>query len=178
MGTLALLVFVMLMAQHKKAHHPTGHAIPSTTSAAEAAAAAQAAAAAAAARAAQTNHPDDHAQAAQAAHTANVLVNHAKAQQAAAKLQPPPWPQAVPSGLPPWPTGWKPASPPPAAVVSRAWQLLPTLWKSGAGTKKFENTGGQWYAYVASPMGSKKGVTAWKPSGVVPATKRQPSGNA
>jgi len=87
----------------------------------------------------------------------------------------------MPVGLPPWPAGWTPAQPPPAAVVTRAWQLLPTLWKTGVGTKATEQTGGSWYTYVATwmnPAKTTKGVVAFKPKeGVIPAV-RQPSGNA
>jgi len=96
------------------------------------------------------------------------------------KTTPPPWPQAMPVGLPAWPAGWTPATPPPAAVVTRAWQLLPTLWKTGAGTKATEQTGGSWYTYVASwmnPAKTTKGVVAFKPKeGIIPAI-RQPSGS-
>lgn len=77
---------------------------------------------------------------------------------------PPPWPQAVPAGLPAFPgPGWKPWSPPPAAVVARANQLLPELWKFGAGTRKVEQTAGVWTTYLATAMGANgqvKGVTA------------------
>lgn len=87
----------------------------------------------------------------------------------------------MPVGLPAWPSGWTPANPPPAAVVTRAWQLLPTLWARGVGTKATEQTGGSWYTYVASWMNAAKttkGVVAFKPKeGIIPAI-RQPSGNA
>lgn len=96
--------------------------------------------------------------------------------------QPPPWPQAMPSGLPPWPQGWQPAQPPPAAVVTRAWQLLPTLWQKGAGNRTTEKTGTDWITYVATwmnPQKTTKGVTAFKPKGGAPRTPpRQPAGNA
>ena len=52
---------------------------------------------------------------------------------------------------------------PPAAVVARANQLLSELWKFGAGTRKVEQTAGQWTTYLASAMGANgqiKGVTA------------------
>jgi len=88
---------------------------------------------------------------------------------------PPPWPQAMPVGLPAWPAGWTPAQPPPAAVVTRAWQLLPSLWAKGVGTKATEQTGGSWYTYVATWMNAAKttkGVTAFKPKeGIVPAVR-------
>lgn len=81
----------------------------------------------------------------------------------AAKITPAPWPQAVPAGLPPFgPAGWQPDDPPPQAVQARAWQLLSQLWKYGAGTKKVEQTAGRWITYVATPMGKKKGVVAYR----------------
>lgn len=88
------------------------------------------------------------------------------AQQVKNASTPPAWPQARPSGLPPWPSGWTPATPPPAAVVSRAWALLPTLWARGVGSQAVEQTGGQWITYVASWMNATKtmkGVVAFKP---------------
>jgi hypothetical protein len=96
--------------------------------------------------------------------------------------QPPPWPQAMPSGLPPWPAGWQPAQPPPAAVVTRAWQLLPTLWAKGVGNRTTEKTGNDWITYVATWMNAAKttkGVVAYKPKPGAPRpAPRQPSGNA
>lgn len=92
--------------------------------------------------------------------------------------QPPPWPQAMPSGLPPWPAGWTPAQPPPPAVVTRAWQLLPTLWAKGVGNRTTEQTAGQWITYVASWMNAAKttkGVVAYKPK---PGSPRATSANA
>jgi hypothetical protein len=97
---------------------------------------------------------------------------------------PPPWPQAIPAGLPSWPTGWTPANPPPSAVVTRAWQLLPTLWAHGAGTKKTEQTAGQWITYVAAymnPTKTMKGVVAFKPkpqAAPSPEPQPQPVANA
>lgn len=89
----------------------------------------------------------------------------AKAQTAAAKA-PLPFPQAVPAGLPPFPgPGWKSFVPTPAAVTTRAQQLLPVLWATGAGTKKQEQTAGVWTTYLATKMGATgqiRGVTAWK----------------
>ncbi len=85
------------------------------------------------------------------------------ANQNAAAQVPPPWPQTVPQGLPPFPgPGWRAWSPVPAAVVARANQLLPELWRSGAGTRKTEQTGGVWTTYLATQMGTKRGVTAHK----------------
>jgi len=108
---------------------------------------------------------------------------NAQTQQAKAASTPAPWPQAMPSGLPPFPTGWKPAQPPPAPVVTRAWQLLPTLWASGRpGARKTEQTAGNWYTYLATDMGKgKRGVTAWKPNEpitVTPGRPLQPTNNA
>lgn len=81
----------------------------------------------------------------------------------AAKTLPAPWPQVPPSGLPPFgPGGWVPDHPPPAQVQARAWQLLSTLWKYGAGTMKTEKTAGRWITYRAEPMGKKKGVVAYR----------------
>lgn len=88
----------------------------------------------------------------------------------------------MPSGLPPWPQGWQPANPPPAPVVTRAWQLLPTLWQKGAGNRTTEQTAGQWITYVAAymnPAKTTKGVIAYKPKGGAPRpTSFSPSGNA
>ena len=89
----------------------------------------------------------------------------AAAQTQAAKA-PVPFPQAVPAGLPPFPSAsWKPFVPTPPAVTTRANQLLPTLWATGAGTRKTEQTAGQWTTYLATKMGATgqiRGVTAWK----------------
>ena len=90
--------------------------------------------------------------------------------QAAAQMQaakaPQPFPQAVPAGLPPFPgPGWKPFVPTPSAVATRAQQLLPVLWQTGAGTRKTEQTAGVWTTYLATKMGATgqiRGVTAWK----------------
>jgi len=89
-----------------------------------------------------------------------------KAQQTQAAKAPLPFPQAVPGGLPPFPgPGWKSFVPTPPAVATRAQQLLPVLWATGAGTKKQEQTAGVWTTYLAQKMGATgqiKGVTAWK----------------
>jgi len=78
-------------------------------------------------------------------------------------VQPAPWPQVVPAGLPAFPGhGWTPDNPPPAAVQSRAWALLHQLWTGGAGTFKTEQTGGRWITYQAQPMGTKRGVVAYR----------------
>jgi len=157
MGTVTLLALLLLFAAGK------GRG-PSATPAAQAAARAQRDAAHAAAKASKTNNPADHQRAAQAAHKAAVLTNHAASQATAAKDVPIPWPAAVPKDLPSWPSGWKPAQPPSPAVVARAWQLLAPLWKKGQGSKAVEQTAGRWTTYVAqytSP--GVKGVTAWLP---------------
>lgn len=81
----------------------------------------------------------------------------------AAKVTPPPWPQATPAGLPPFgPAGWQPDVPPPLEVQARASQLLPQLWKYGPGTLKTEKTAARWITYQAQPMGKKKGVVAFR----------------
>jgi hypothetical protein len=81
----------------------------------------------------------------------------------AVQVQPAPWPQVVPAGLPGFPgPSWVPDNPPGAGVVSRASSLIPVLWKHGPGTFKTEQTAGRWITYRATPMGSKKGVVAFK----------------
>lgn len=91
----------------------------------------------------------------------------AKHQQGTAMEQaaktPVPWPQALPGDLPPFPAGWAPASPVTAAMVTRAFQLLPVLWTRGAGNWTAEKTGAQWVVYQAQQMGEKKGVVAFTP---------------
>ena len=74
----------------------------------------------------------------------------------------PPWPQVMPRGLPPFPSGWVPFEPPSGAVVARANELLPLLWRGGPGTFKVEQTAGVWVYYRATPMGDKKGVVAFR----------------
>jgi hypothetical protein len=75
------------------------------------------------------------------------------------------WPQAVPKDLPAWPGGWEPDVPVPAAEVTRAYQLLPSLWKSGKpGAKTVEKTGEKWITYLAFvPSKGKRGVAAFRP---------------
>ena len=88
----------------------------------------------------------------------------AAAKAKAASKVPTPWPAAMPAGLPAFPSGWEADNPPPPAVVTRAWQLLPTLWQQGAGARKTEFVGGRWITFVASMhAGNKKGVTAFRP---------------
>lgn len=76
----------------------------------------------------------------------------------------PPWPQVVPSGLPPFPgSGWEYDEPPPAAVQQRAGQLLQQLWNRGSGAWKTEQTAGRWITYQAAVVASgKKGVVAFR----------------
>jgi hypothetical protein len=81
---------------------------------------------------------------------------------AKAAATPPPWPQVVPAGLPPFPgPGWQPAAPVKAAMTTRAWQLLPQLWASGEGTWKAEAVGPDWCVFRASQMGDKRGVVVF-----------------
>jgi len=156
MPVAAVLALILLFFRGRS---PRGQ---SATPAAQAAQKAQAHAHRAAKRAAQTNHPADHAAAADAADRAAVLTHHAATQAQHAAMVPAPWPSVVPKDLPPWPSGWKPMQPPSGAVVARAWQLLAPLWKRGAGSKAVEQTGGKWVTYVAADMGAgKRGVTAW-----------------
>jgi hypothetical protein len=72
-----------------------------------------------------------------------------------------------PAGLPKFPAGWEPDTPPSSAVVARAYALLPTLWKSGKpGAIKQEQTAGQWKTYQAySPSKGKRSVVAYRPKG-------------
>jgi len=81
----------------------------------------------------------------------------------AVQVQPAPWPQVVPAGLPAFPGAqWVPDNPPGAGVVARASALIPILWAHGAGTFRTEQTAGRWITYRATPMGQKKGVVAFK----------------
>lgn len=70
----------------------------------------------------------------------------------------------APAGLPKFPAGWEPDTPPSAAVVARAYALLPTLWKSGKpGAIATEQTEGQWKTYQAySPAKGKRSVVAYR----------------
>lgn len=82
---------------------------------------------------------------------------------------PPAWPSVMPPGLPPFPgPGWVPDSPPPAPVVSRAFQLLPELWGRGAGATATEQTAGRWITYVAKMIGTKRSVIAYRLATTVP----------
>lgn len=130
---------------------------------------ATAAAAAAASTATNNPTPTNLQNAATAANHAAAVTNAAaKASKAAAKA-PAPWPQAVPTGLPPFPSGWEPDEPPPSAVVTRAWQLLPILWKRGKGSTAVETIKGRWITFQAQMHGPKKGVTAYRVKPNVPA---------
>lgn len=76
---------------------------------------------------------------------------------------PAPWPAAVPAGLPPYPgPGWVPDQPPGPGVVARAYAILPELWGRGAGASKTEQIAGRWITLVATMMGAKKGVVAFR----------------
>lgn len=88
---------------------------------------------------------------------------------------PVPWPQALPGDLPPFPAGWTPAKPVTAAMVTRAFQLLPELWARGVGTWKAERTGTQWVVYQAQQMGAKRGVVAFVPRTAAQAAQVQPT---
>ena len=76
----------------------------------------------------------------------------------------PPWPQVVPSGVPPFPgSAWEFDEPPPVAVQQRAQQLLSQLWARGSGAFRIEQTAGRWIAYQAQIVASgKKGVVAYR----------------
>jgi murein L,D-transpeptidase YcbB/YkuD len=87
-----------------------------------------------------------------------------------------PWPQTVPAGLPAWPGGWEPDVPVGPGVAARASALLPTLWARGAGARAVEQTAGRWITYVATPMGSKRGVVAYRQrSAAAPAPAATPA---
>jgi len=137
---------------------------PGAPAASDAAAQAAKAAADAAAKAAESGTPQDAAKAQEAAQTAQVLTAKASAQQTRAASTPAPFPQARPSGLPPFPgPGWKAAIPTNPAIVTRAQQLLPVLWRIGPGATQVEQTRGEWITYLATfmnPQKTIKGVTA------------------
>jgi hypothetical protein len=103
-------------------------------------------------------------QAFQASHAAaQQLATQAQQLKAATKAAAP-WPAAKPPDLPPFPAGWQPDLPPPPAVVTRAWQLLPILWKGGKpGKTALETIKGRWITFRAEDHGKgKKGVTAYR----------------
>jgi hypothetical protein len=158
MGDIAFILLMMLLG--KRSTPPALDPAPSSNSSAAADAAAKAAqdAADAAAKAAKTGKPEHHKAAQKATQTAQVLQQHAAAQAA-----PRPWPQVVPKGLPAWPAGWQADNPPSSGVVTRAWQLLSSLWARGSGARQVEQTDGKWITYVATPMGGgKRGVVAYR----------------
>jgi len=121
-----------------------------------------------------SSDPAKHAAAAAAQRKADDLTRAAQ-KQAESKAVPPPWPQAMPPGLPAFPGGWQPDEPPPMAVQNRAWQLLPVLWKTGPKSRKTEQTQGRWITYVAEPMGAKKGVVAYRPRPGAPPAASSPA---
>lgn len=83
-----------------------------------------------------------------------------------AAAAPAPWPQQIPKDLPPFPAGWEPDIPPPSAVTTRAWQLLPVLWKKGQGAIQVETIKGRWITFQAQMHpGNKRGVTAYRVRG-------------
>jgi peptidoglycan hydrolase-like protein with peptidoglycan-binding domain len=94
---------------------------------------------------------------------------------------PVPWPQIVPSGLPPFPgSGWVYDEPPPVEVQQRAGQLFSRL-KSGGYV--IEQTAGRWIAYRGEKVRSgKPGVVAYRLKGkakalpsAAPSSSRVPS---
>ena len=168
-GALGMFILWMLSKfQNGGASAPattTTTTAPAATPAATTSPTAAAAQAAQAAQAAAANPtPTNLANAAQAAQTAAQVQTAAAKKAKAAASQPAPWPQAKPTGLPPFPSGWEPDTPPPAAVVTRAWQLLPKLWKGGKpGGTAVETIKGRWITFQAQWHGKgKKGVTAYR----------------
>jgi murein L,D-transpeptidase YcbB/YkuD len=145
---LGILFLILLSKAQRLFQSPAQGATASQKAAADAAAAAAAAAAA-----------GDHKTAATKAQEAAAHATAAAQQEKAAKV-PPAWPQVVPAGLPPFPSGaWRPANPVTSAMVSRAFQLLPQLWASGQGTFKTEKTGDRWVVYQAAPTLAQDGST-------------------
>ncbi len=155
MSAVALLFLLFILSKHG------GNAGAAAASLPAAAAAAQTEARIKTDKANASGSPVHAAEAKAAQTKAAVLTQHAR-RHAAAKKQAPPWPQATPNGLPPFPAGWVPDEPPAKVVQNRAWQLLPQLWKQGANARKTEQTAGRWITYVAQAMGAKKGVVAYK----------------
>lgn len=151
MGGIEILILLgILLAKAQKALSPQGAA----ANAAQAAKEASDAAHAATARGDHATAAAKHAEAAQHAKTAATASKAART--------PPPWPQAVPAELPPYPSAaWKPASPVTSAMSVRAMQLLPELWKYGEGTWKLEKAGDRWTVFRATAMGEKRGVVAY-----------------
>lgn len=71
-----------------------------------------------------------------------------------------PFPVSAPAGLPPWPSGWKPARTTPD-VISRAQVLLNTLPTGGSALEMSADS--RWIRYQKSKSGTKTVVTAWEP---------------
>lgn len=179
MSAFAFFLLMMLLAKQSG----TGGGGAVTSALPVAAAKAQKEALAKTYQAQKTGNPVHQAEAKAAQTKAAVLTQAvrtaatAKTAATAAKTAPPPWPQAAPNGLPPFPSGWVPDQPPPKAVQTRAWQLLPMLWKQGANARKTEQTAGRWITYVAQAMGPKKGVVAYKVRpGALPTASPPPTG--
>jgi len=154
-----LALFAILLAKAQKAISPASAANDHQQAANQAAKDA----AAAAARGDHATAADKSAEAAAHAATAATAAKAART--------PPPWPQVVPAELPAFPSGaWHPASPVTSAQTSRAWQLLPELWKYGEGTWKVEKTADRWVVYKAAQTSpGKKGVIAYTTNAVATA---------
>lgn len=154
-GVEIIALFLILLAKAQKAFSPVATANDAQSKANQA----SADAAAAAARGDSATAAQKSAEAAQHQATASAAAKAART--------PPPWPQVVPAGLPPFPgPGWHPASPVTGAMVSRAFQLLQQLWQHGEGTWKTEKTADKWVTYRASMTRAsdgtmKKGVVAF-----------------
>ena len=164
MGMFLLWLFSKMGGNGGGAATPasTGPITPSTPAATTPSAAA-AQANQAAQQAAANPTPQNIQTAAAAAQNAAAVTTAAAKKVKAAQAAPKPWPQAVPKGLPPFPSGWEPDVPPPPAVVTRAWQLLPVLWKRGKGATAVETVKGRWITFQAQiHAGNKKGVTAYR----------------
>lgn len=163
-----LALFAILLSKAQKAFAPVAAANDH-----------QQAANQAASQAADAAARGDHATAAQK--SAEAAAHQATAANAAkAARTPPPWPQVVPAGLPPFPgAGWQPASPVTSAQTSRAWQLLPELWKYGEGTWRTEKTADRWTTYKAVGLpGGKKGVVAYTMTSAAAAAAPTPEQSA
>ena len=168
--TGALGLFLLWILSKSQGEGEPATAAPQTAPAPAPAATTPTAAAAQAAQAAQAAAanptPSNLQHAAQAAQAAAQVQTAAAKKAKAAAAAPAPWPQQKPTGLPPFPSGWEPDQPPPAAVVTRAWQLLPILWKSGKpGGTSVETIKGRWITFQAQwhdKAKKKKGVTAYR----------------
>lgn len=101
--------------------------------------------------------------AAKASQQASQVTTATAKQATKAATAPQPWPQAVPKGLPPFPSGWEPDVPVRPEISTRAWQLLPVLWKRGKGATAVETIKGRWITFQAQDHGGgKKGITAYR----------------